>query len=141
MADYQIHTVLRQVGCQVINNDGTHQWLLDEPLTQEGTDAAPNPVQSLLGALGGCLSLTALYVIRHKQLDVNRFELEIEGTTDYLPGSRAKALATVHVTVKLATSMTDKAIDRLLKTMDKYCPVHNSLSDRVVFSMEAKRIE
>lgn len=97
--------------------------------------------QTLLGALGGCLSLTALDVIRHKQLDVNRFELEIEGTTDYLPGSRAKALATVHVTVKLATSMTDKAIDRLLKTMDKYCTVHNSLSDRVVFSMEAKRIE
>lgn len=93
------------------------------------------------GPLGGCLSLTALDVIRHKQLDVNRFELEIEGTTDYLPGSRAKALATVHVTVKLATSMTDKAIDRLLKTMDKYCTVHNSLSDRVVFSMEAKRIE
>ncbi len=141
MTDYHIHTTLRSIGYQAFNYDGTHQWLADEPVTAKGTDAGPNPIQYLLGALGSCLSLTAKDVINNKNLDVTHFELDIAGKTDYLPGSRAKALKSVKVTVKLATSISDAAIDRLLHTMDKYCTVHNSLSDRITFEMKAERIE
>lgn len=55
------------------------EFVIDQPEKFGGADAGPTPVEYLLGALAGCLNVTAHLVAREMGLEVNGLEISIEG--------------------------------------------------------------
>src|SRR5690554_7468827 len=57
-------------GVRSIAQIGDRQVVIDEPKSLGGTDQGPNPVEYLLAALGGCISiLVSMFADRHKVED------------------------------------------------------------------------
>ena len=78
MAIYNVHTTLRDVGAQTINTAGVHQFIADEPTKFRGTDAGPNPVQYLLGAVGACLGASAASLVNRPSSNIKVKQLKLE---------------------------------------------------------------
>lgn len=51
-----------------------HRWTLDEDEARGGTDAGPSPVESLLGALVSCLTVSFQFAARRKGVPIDRIE-------------------------------------------------------------------
>jgi uncharacterized OsmC-like protein len=54
----------------------------DEPSGLFGSDRAPNAVEIVLGALGGCLSVGVAYVAALRTIHIRSLRFEIEGRLD-----------------------------------------------------------
>jgi uncharacterized OsmC-like protein len=54
----------------------------DEPSSLLGNDRAPNAVEIVLGALGGCLSVGVAYVAALRAIRIRSLRFEIEGRLD-----------------------------------------------------------
>lgn len=58
---------------------GRHTWYIDEPAAFGGEDQAPSPVQTLLGALAGCLVAAGQQTARELELPLDHLECSISG--------------------------------------------------------------
>jgi len=56
---------------------------IDEPLELKGTNTAPNPVELLLAALGGCVALTYCGYAKKLKVDIENLVINLEG--DMIP--------------------------------------------------------
>lgn len=63
---------------------------IDEPEQLGGTNKGPNPVETLLGSLGGCLDFTGSIVAQQMGYELNEFEMHVSGDLD-THGVRGKA--------------------------------------------------
>jgi putative redox protein len=58
--------------------DGQHQWYLDEPVAQGGSDTAPDPLAALLASLGSCSAITLRMYAERKGWPVTNIIVEIQ---------------------------------------------------------------
>lgn len=127
MGKYIVHSTLRPAGTQVMNQTGGHTYLADEPLVAKGTDAAPNPVQYLLGAVGSCMSVTARDIENSEDnLTVKKFKVDVAGeTTTFSDGSSKVTHMTIKITAETNLSPSDHQF--FLNEVVRKCTVHESL--------------
>ncbi|GAY74038.1 OsmC family protein [Lentilactobacillus kosonis] len=109
MGKYVVHSTLRPLGTQVMNQTGGHAYLADEPAVAKGTDAAPNPVQYLLGAVGSCMSVTARNIENEEaDLKIKKFKVDVYGeTTTYPDGSSKVTSMDIKLTAETNLSPED----------------------------------
>jgi len=120
---------------------GQHTFRVDEPVSAGGTEAAPDPYDYLLGALGACTSMTVgWYARRHK--------IPLENVTVTLSHSRIHAkdceecankigmLDRVDMNVQLAGPITPEQHVKLLEVAAK-CPVHRTLESEIDIRLSA----
>lgn len=114
---------------------------IDEPVDKGGTDTAPTPMETLLGALAGCTAITLKLYSARKQwpledVDVRvRLELPAKGAAD----------SPRHITqdVVLKGPLDDEQRERLQQIAGR-CPVHrvlegpNAFAERVVEALDAE---
>ncbi|MTV81810.1 OsmC family protein [Secundilactobacillus folii] len=127
MGKYIVHSTLRPAGTQVMNRTGGHTFLADEPLVAKGTDAGPNPVQYLLGAVGSCMSVTARE-LEHSEdkLTIKKFQVDVSGeTTSYSDGSSKVTHIDIKVTAE--TNLPPDEHKFFLNEVVRQCTVHESL--------------
>jgi uncharacterized OsmC-like protein len=109
--------------------DARHHHLdLDEPAALGGTDAGPNPVETILAALGACQAITyrVWATMLGVRLDDVRFhtegEIDLAGflglRDDVRPG-----LTGVSHRVTLVGPESDERYRELVATVDRHCPV------------------
>lgn len=58
------------------------EFLIDEPESLGGTDEGPNPVEYLLGSLGGCLSIVGHSVADEMDLELAELSINVRGDLD-----------------------------------------------------------
>lgn len=110
------------------------EFIVDEPSTLGGNNEGPNPVEYLLGALAGCMNVTAHQVARELDLDVRNLEITIDG--DLNPAkfmgksdeSRA-GYEEVRVDISADVDATDETIQTWLSAVEKRCPVSDNLTN------------
>ncbi|MGB5952132.1 MAG: bifunctional alpha/beta hydrolase/OsmC family protein [Ornithinimicrobium sp.] len=117
----------------------THTWVLDEP-PGVGEDLGPTPYDALLGALGGCTSMTMRMYARRKGWDVGTSSVEL--THHRVHAKDCEECATsagmvdrIHRVITLDPALTQEQQDALVKIADK-CPVHRTLTKEVIISTE-----
>lgn len=96
---------------------GPHSLLTDEPSGEGGTDAAPNPVELLLAALGACAGTTVQMYARRHAWPLESVQSELCFTPD---GSIALNLG-------LSGALSEAQRQRLFEIAGR-CPVHRLLA-------------
>lgn len=105
----------------------------DEPEQLGGTDQGPNPMEYILAALNGCVSVMLHMVARELGFAYEGVELEAEGDIDVrglqgVPGVRPHFQA-VRQRVRVTTSEPPERLALLKETVESRCPVANLLKD------------
>lgn len=106
--------------------------LIDEPKNLGGTDKAPNPVEYILVALGGCINVLVTSFADKFDVDVQGLNVHVEGDLDpdgFLgknPDVRV-GYEEIRYTVHLDSPSPAKNIEELLAHVDKVCPVRDTL--------------
>lgn len=117
---------------------------VDEPTDLGGTNAGPNPVEYLLGALAGCLNVVGHTVAEEMDIEMRNIEVEIEGDLDprkFMGASEEPRAGYQQVSVSLAVE-TEAEDDRLatwLETVEERCPVSDNIANSTPLSLAVDR--
>lgn len=111
--------------------------LIDEPLSLGGDGAGPDPYTLLLGALGGCISMTVTLYARRKAWPVERVTVRLRQQRIHAKDCTEcsdNAEGFVHRierAVKIEGNLTEEQHARLQEIAHK-CPVHKTLTSEIV---------
>jgi putative redox protein len=95
---------------------------------QENTKGL-RPMELLLSGLGACLSIDVLNLVRKKRIDIEDFNIDVEGVRDSEP---PKAFKTIQIKVLCNGSVESKKLaDIIKKVMNQYCSVFHSLDKNI----------
>ncbi len=118
-----------------------HTITVDEPQSLGGTDAGPNPVELILGALGSCQEITYRAYAAALGIPLKEVRVEIEGDID-LRGFFAvdddvrPGYGAIRGTVHLVSDAPAEDIARLREIVDAHCPVLDIMSNPVPVALE-----
>ncbi len=126
MSNVQVKTTSASEFKQTINT-GNHSFLADAPKSVGGAEAAPDPHELLLGALGACTSITMQMYAKRKGWDLQEVTVDLSeekvDDTDHPGQTIAKIKRNIKVTGNLAADQIES-----LKTIADKCPIHKLLS-------------
>lgn len=117
---------------------------VDEPTDLGGTNAGPNPVEYLLGALAGCLNVVGHKVAAEMDLEMRNIDVEIEGDLDprkFLgasdeprPGYQA-----VEVSLAVDSEASPDQLETWLETVEERCPVSDNIANATPVTLAVDR--
>ena len=96
-----------------------HFVVLDEPVNQGGDDNGPTPVEYLLTAIGGCVSITLRMYAERKKWDVGKITVNVFQKEELTSEGIKKSLIEE---ISFENEITLEQRGRLLEIADK-CPV------------------
>lgn len=134
MSEYQVTSNMRPSGYQVMIKAGQHQYLADEPVPA-GTDAGPNPVQYLIGALNGCLTISAKALAKKHKIDLKDVKVTSKGTVSNLGGGRT-AVTSIDTSIDFVGDLSDEQKQDLLENTLRVCTVHESLTGGIKMNVK-----
>lgn len=117
---------------------------VDEPTDLGGTNAGPNPVEYLLGALAGCLNVVGHQIAAEMDLEIGNIEIEIEGDLDprkFMGQSDEPRAGYQEVTVSMTadTDADDEALEAWLAAVEERCPVSDNITHETPVSLSVDR--
>jgi putative redox protein len=109
----------------------SHGLVADEPTSLGGTDHGPTPYELLLGALGGCMSMTLRMYADRKGWPLEGVEVRLRTARSHELDCEHCATETVGITriereVELSGPLSEEQRARLLAIADR-CPVKQTL--------------
>ncbi len=113
-----------------IESGSGHTVSIDEPPIF-GDNAAMQPTEMLLGALGGCTGLNAVLLLRKFKQPLKSLEVEVVGEQEEDWPKNFKQIEVVfHCSWdgKIDKELVDRALDW---ACNRYCPIHATLSKGV----------
>lgn len=138
MAEQQLSTLSIQGNLESglknkVNVRDLPAFFVDEPERLGGTNAGPNPLEYLLGALSACTSIMAAYVAKEQNFTYQGLDYQTDGTLDPRGFKGVEGVQTYFQTVKLNvivdTNESQEALERFQETVEKRCPLYNLLKD------------
>jgi uncharacterized OsmC-like protein len=124
-----------------------HTFIIDEPSDLAGVDTAPNAVEYVLSALGGCLTVGFILNATKNNIRVDNLEVSLEGRIDNIltflglsdqghPGYR-------EITAKLYVSSPadPKTIQEIWRKTVETSPVGNTLARNVKIVPEVSIVD
>lgn len=130
MSEYQVTTDLQAEEWQLKNQARGHVFFSDD-IKENGTDAGPNPVEYLTGAVNSCISMSAGMVIKSKKYDVQHFRLKTTATTEDC-GHGKSAVTKMAINVYFDSPMNpaeqQKFVDYVLHVSTVYQTVEQSVA-------------
>ena len=108
-------------------DDGHHQWMLDEPVENGGSDLSPDPYTALLASVGGCTAITMRMYAQRKGWNVEAIEIKMSLVTATEGGER-KTVFTRSISVE--GNLTSEQLSRL-QQIATACPVSKILEGEI----------
>ncbi|WP_299007823.1 OsmC family protein [uncultured Tenacibaculum sp.] len=96
-----------------------HFAIIDEPLDKGGDDNAPTPVEYLLTAIGGCVSITLRMYAERKGWDLGKITVNVSQKEQLTPEGIKKSLIEE---ISFEKEVTEEQRTKLLEIAGK-CPV------------------
>jgi len=101
------------------NSEGKKVLMDGKPPFGEGE--YPSPMELLLMALGGCTAMDVISILTKKRLEVNDFQLEVEGIRR---NTHPKVFTHIKIHYRFKGNLPQKAVEQAIKlSMEKYCSV------------------
>jgi uncharacterized OsmC-like protein len=115
----------------------------DEPVTLGGGDAAPNPVEQLLGALGNCLAVGYAANASVAGIELRDLRIDLQGEVDlrvFLGLAEGHAgLDTISATVRLDSDAPRERLEELHAKVLDSSPVGHTLTHAVPLDISLGR--
>ena len=113
-----------------------HTFTLDEPVAAGGSDTAPAPLEYVVGALNGCVTVLVDLVAADHGIVVEHVRTEVVAEQDRdgiagVPGVRTHFSA-VRLDVQVTSSADESAFGELAAEVERRCPMVNLLRDAQV---------
>ncbi|MGD8455538.1 MAG: OsmC family protein [Anaerolineales bacterium] len=119
-------------GYQIEIDTGSHQFIIDEPVSKGGDDAGPTPYDTLLAALAGCKAITVQMYARRKGwllekviLTLQHSKIHADDCEDCDGGAVGK-IDIIDVDISFEGDLSEEQLKRL-KEISNRCPVHKTL--------------
>lgn len=118
--------------------------LIDEPKHLGGTDVAPNPVEYILAALGGCINVLVITFADQYSVVVEDLDVQIEGDLDPdgflgINPTVRPGYEEIRYSVDITSPSQPENIQALLTHVDQICPVKDTLLGTTVKSTRTKQ--
>jgi putative redox protein len=115
--------------------DGRHRLIADEPLSQGGDDAGPNPYELLLMSLGACTSMTLRLYARRKQWPLERIIVRLRHGRIHAEDcadceTKSGMIDRIECEIELLGALEQEQRARLRQIAD-LCPVHRTLTSEI----------
>lgn len=117
-----------------------HTFSSDVPEASDGTDLAPTPEETLLGALGSCMAMTAKMYAKRKGWDLQDVEVELEA--ERFSGSAYEGyngdsnfVHEFRIRIALIGELDDDQRARIMEIVEK-CPVRRMIATPAFFVEE-----
>ena len=124
-----VRVVSEGSGYAVQARSRSHAWVLDEPVTDGGTDAGPDPVSAFLGALLSCMTISFKAAARRRKVIIERMEGQIHAT----PQGHVKDIA---ITLEVWSPDPEENIRALLEPAKRGCFVSGVLKPDLDFKVD-----
>jgi uncharacterized OsmC-like protein len=98
--------------------------LVGEPPALLGDDAAPNPSETVLAALGSCVAVGLLANATHRGVALSKIEVTMEGDT---PADKVLGFSAVRCQVALASDADPAVLQEIHDSAVRWSPVVNTL--------------
>lgn len=100
---------------------GTVTFPMEAPVGMGGHGTAPNPIQYLIGSLGGCVGVKIILALGDRGIAVHGLTIAIHGT-------RATTMPAffdhVHLTITLKAGADDAMVQNIIdQTITRLCPI------------------
>ncbi|MBM6991206.1 MAG: OsmC family protein [Mobilibacterium timonense] len=118
-------------GLQVEAQSRGFKVIMDEPVEGGGTDKGMNPVELLLSAYGGCLTILAAMMAPGYEVDLGDCYAELEGDLDLDEGSEYNGFQEIRVTFHVKSSSPKENVKNLIQGVEAGCPIGNTLRGKV----------
>ncbi len=107
---------------------GAIRWRLS------GEDAAaPDPVSSFLGALGGCLLMSLRVAARVRKVPLGRSSVRARA-------NEKGHLKEIKVELQVESSADDEQLNRLVEVAERGCHIRNLIRDEIAFELKISRL-
>jgi uncharacterized OsmC-like protein len=105
---------------------------IDEPRELGGNDTAPNPVELILTALGGCQEIVYRAFAAMLGIEIERIEVHAKGYLDLhgflgLDAKVPPGFSNISFTTRIVSPASEEAISQLATLVEKHCPVQDTL--------------
>lgn len=110
------------------------EMIIDEPPNLGGTDEGPTPVEYVLGALSGCLTVVGHVVAKEMAFELRGVTFELSGDLDpakFLGQSAANRAGFQEIRVKVIpdSNASQQQLNAWLKAVESRCPVSDNLAN------------
>jgi uncharacterized OsmC-like protein len=116
---------------------------VDEPTSLGGADAAPNPVEYVLAALGSCQEITYRLYADALGIPLNGVSVRLTGAIDLrgffnVDQSVRPGYQSIEAEVLLDSPASEQELLRLKEIVDRHCPVLDILSNPTPVQLSLK---
>ena len=125
----EVRSVSVGEGYEVQVRSQSHAWTLDEPTSDGGSDAGPDPVSAFLGALLSCMTIAFKAAARRRKVAIDRIEGHINAT----PKGHVKEIS---LTLEVWSPASEQNLQILLERAERGCYVSGMLKSDSAFSVD-----
>ncbi|MHB1167097.1 MAG: OsmC family protein [Carboxydocellales bacterium] len=109
-----------------------HKVIIDEPGKAGGTNQGQTPVELLLSALGGCITISATAFARKARVELQEFSIELEGDMepDGFLGKNPETkvgFSDIRYKIRYKTDSPQENVEKLMEIVKNRCPVSDTL--------------
>jgi len=116
--------------------------LVGEPPALLGDDAAPNPSEMALAALGSCISVGLLANATYRQVTLSKIEIRLEGDIDIsavwgvgdIPDTKVPGFSEVRAEILLEGDCDQSTLEDIHRNTMRWSPVVNTFTRNVALS-------
>ncbi len=129
MAIMSATTHVRREDRAVVAEAREHSLRMDQSKKNGGLENTMKPMEILLAAMGGCITMVAMGQAALKGIDLRDISLHLEGeyTSDGYSAISIRAL--------VASSSSKEQVEEFLHYVESVCPVSNSLKAKIALEV------
>lgn len=112
--------------------DSNHWLPIDAGPVSGGSNGANSPIELLVLASGGCVSMDVAFILGKGKHEFNKFDLEVEATRAETHPRRLTSIH-FHALISGENLPADAVVKALTLSLSKYCSVSLSLDRSITF--------
>jgi len=125
---------------KTIVNARNFKLVIDEPESLGGNNEGATPVEFLLAALVGCLTVVGNLVAKEMKFVINDLQINVEGDMDpakFLGKSdeQRTGYQNIRVSVKVKSEADAITLEQWLKEVERRCPVSDNLFNKTPLTL------